>query len=139
VGYHIAATLAGDLPSGDFKQTIQLKTNDPANPVLPVLLEGTVRSALAVVPDKLFYGTMKVGHTMSRRVTLRASFPFRILAIEGQGHGVTAAPPQATASVHSVLIQWRPAEAGELHTELRIRTDNERFPVVTLPVSGIAQ
>jgi hypothetical protein len=139
IGYHIAATLTGEQPSGEFKHTVQLKTNDPANPILPILLEGTVRSALTVVPDKLFFGTVKVGHAMNRRITLRASAPFRVLAIDGQNHGLSVALPQATAAVHSVLVQWRPAEQGELHAELRIRTDNERFPLVVLPVSGIGQ
>jgi hypothetical protein len=139
VGYHVTATLTGDHPSGDFKHTVQLKTNDPANPILPVLLEGTVRSALTVVPDKLYYGTVKVGQVMNRRITLRSSAPFRVLGIDGQGNGVSAAPPESTASVHSLLIQWRPHDRGELHTELRIRTDNEKFPQVVLSVSGIAQ
>jgi len=139
VGYLVAATLPGDLPSGEFKHTLQLKTNDPANPVLPVLLEGTVRSALTVVPEKLFYGTVKVGRVMNRRITLRSSTGFRVLAIEGQGNGLTAVPPQVTSTVQTILIQWRPQEAGEFRGELRLRTDNERCPLVTLPVSGIGQ
>ncbi len=139
VGYHISTTLPADLPSGDFKQTIQLRTNDPANPVLPVLVDATVRSALAVVPDKLFYGTVKAGHSMNRRVTLRAAVPFRILGVDGQGNGLNVALPETTATVHSIVIQWRPHDPGEMNTQLRIRTDNERFPHVVLPVSGIAQ
>lgn len=139
VGYQITTTLNSDLPSGDYKQTIQLKTNDPANPILPVLVDARVRSSLTVVPDKLYYGTVKSGSSMNRRVTLRSSLPFRVLAVEGQGNGISVVVPQTTSTVHSVLIQWRPIEAGEMHTELRVRTDNEKFPVVVLPVSGIAQ
>jgi hypothetical protein len=138
-GYHISATVPAGLPGGEFKHTIQLRTNDKANPILPVLLDGTVRSALSVVPDKLFYGTVKAGQSMNRRVTLRASTPFRVLAIDGQGNGITAVLPEATASVQSLLIQWQPTAQGELRTDLRIRTDNALFPVVVLPVSGIAQ
>lgn len=139
VGYHISTTMLADIASGDYKQTIQLRTNDPNNPILPVLVDATVRSSLTVVPDKLYYGTVKAGGIMNRRVTLRAALPFKVLAVEGQGNGVTVAVPQTTASVHSLLIQWRPIESGEMHTELRIRTDSEKFPVVILPVSGLAQ
>lgn len=139
VGYHISTTMLSDVASGDYKQTIQLRTNDPNNPILPVLVDATVRSSLAVVPDKLYYGTVKAGGSMNRRVTLRSSLPFKVLAVEGQGNGVTVAIPQTTSAVHSLLIQWRPVDSGELHTELRIRTDSEKFPVVVLPVSGIAQ
>lgn len=139
VGYHITTTLANDLPSGDFKQTIQLRTNDPNNPILPVLVDATVRSSLTVVPDKLFYGTVKAGGTMNRRITLRSSAPFKILGVDGQGNGISVAVPNTTAAVHSMLIQWRPVDAGEMKMELRIRTDNEKFPLVVLPVSGLAQ
>lgn len=139
VGYHITTTLTKDIPSGDYKQTIQLRTNDPSNPILPVLVDATIRSSLTVVPDKLFFGTVKAGSTMNRRVTLRSSLPFKVLAVEGQGPGLSAVVPQTTNSVHSILVQWRPVDAGELRAELRIRTDSEKFPVVLLPVSGIAQ
>lgn len=139
VGYHISTTLGSEHVSGDFKQTIQLRTNDPSNPILPVLVDATVRSALAVVPDKLFFGTVKAGGTMNRRVTLRSSLPFKILAVDGQGAGLSAVVPQNTNAVHSVLIQWRPVDTGEMQAELRIRTDSEKFPLVVLPVSGIAQ
>ncbi len=139
VGYHITTTLANDLPSGDFKQTIQLRTNDPNNPILPVLVDATVRSSLTVVPDKLFYGTVKAGGSMNRRITLRSSAPFRILGVDGQGNGISVAVPTTTAAVHSLLIQWRPVDTGEMKAELRIRTDNEKFPLVVLPVSGLAQ
>jgi Protein of unknown function (DUF1573) len=139
IGYHIQTTLPADLAGGEHKQTIQLRTNDPNNPILPVLVDATVRSALNVVPDKLFFGTVKAGGSMNRRVTLRSSTPFRVLAVEGQSNGVAVAVPSATASVHSLLVQWRPVEAGEMKAELRIKTDNEKFPVVVLPVSGLAQ
>lgn len=139
VGYHISATIAADLPAGDFKQTIQLRTNDSSNPILPVLVDATVKSALTVVPDKLFFGTLKAGSTISRRVTLRSSIPFKVTAIEGQGNGVLVNAPEATSTVHSLLVQWRPGDAGEMQHELRIRTDSPKFPVIVLPVSGIAQ
>lgn len=139
VGYRITASLGSGLPSGDYKQTIQLRTNDPSNPVLPLLVEATVRAAVTVVPDNLFYGTVKVGQAMSRRVTLRSSTPFRILAVDGQNNGLHVTLPTASAAVHSILIQWKPSEAGEMRAELRIHTDHERFPIVSLPVSGMAQ
>jgi len=139
VGYQISTTLHNDIPSGDYKQTIQLRTNDPNNPILPVLVDATIRSALAVVPDKLFYGTVRPGGTMNRRVTLRASTPFRIVAVEGQANGVSVAIPNTTAAVHSLIFQWRPADAGELNMEVRIKTDSDKFPMVVLPISGIAQ
>lgn len=139
VGYHISTTLTNELASGDYKQTIQLRTNDPSNPILPVLVDATVRSSLTVVPDKLFFGTVKAGGTMNRRVTLRSSLPFKVLAVDGQGPGLSAVVPQTTNAVHSILVQWRPTDAGELRAELRIRTDSDKFPLVVLPVSGIAQ
>lgn len=76
---------------------------------------------------------------MNRRITLRSSAPFKILGVDGQGNGISVAVPNTTAAVHSMLIQWRPVDAGEMKMELRIRTDNEKFPLVVLPVSGLAQ
>ena len=52
---------------------------------------------------------------------------------------ISVVVPENTNTVHSVLIQWRPGDVGELHAELRIRTDSPKFPVILLPISGIAQ
>src|SRR5579859_4442376 len=83
VGYQIKVALKPDVPAGTHKWEIMLKTNDPASPLVPVLVEATVQAALSVVPNSLNMQALKVGDTATQRVVVRGSKPFKILSIEG--------------------------------------------------------
>src|SRR5262245_31113421 len=47
VGYQLRVTLKENAPAGNLKHELFLKTNDPASPLLPVLLEATVQASVA--------------------------------------------------------------------------------------------
>lgn len=139
VGYKLKAALRPTAPAGDFKHMLQIKTNDPANPVLGVLVSANIRPSLVVVPDPLYFGGVRVGSSATRRLTLRADKPFQILSIDGLDKGLAAAAPTGTAAtVHSVTVIWKPDEAGELNREAVIRTDLERYGEVKLKLQGEA-
>jgi hypothetical protein len=139
VGYRLQVALKPDAPTGSFKQVIYLKTNDPASPLLPVLVEGAVQSALTVSPDKLALGTVKAGEELTRRVVVRGSQPFRVVEVEGLGDGISlgAELSAADAPVQTVTFKCKPAQPGEFRRELRIKTSLPDGPVV-LTIDGTA-
>src|SRR5262249_34183983 len=64
VGYRVTVTLKPDAPVGPLKREIHLRTNDPASPLIGVLVEANVEAALAVQPSPLPLGPARVGDTL---------------------------------------------------------------------------
>ncbi|MBV9125077.1 MAG: DUF1573 domain-containing protein [Planctomycetes bacterium] len=134
VGYRVKVTLKPDAPGGALKQEIVLKTNDPATPLVPILVEATLQSPLEVVPAIVSLGNPKVGDTVTKKVVVRGSKPFSILAIDGLGDGVAAELPTTPRAVQILTLKYQPGKAGDLHRQLLIRTDlqSEAPAAVTL-------
>ena len=137
-GYRIYATAKTDATAGAFKQEVILKTNDPSAPTLTFNVLGNIQATLNVAPSSLNFAATKEGEAETRRVVVRGSRPFRIVAIDGQGDGVTAVVPDREAATQIVEIRFQPAQPGELKKQLTIRTnlDNESV-TVTVQGSGI--
>ena len=68
-------------------------------------------------------------------MVIRAERPFRILAIDGQGDGVTAEIPDREDSTMILSIKIEPTKAGELRKQLTIRTDLDK-ETATVTVQG---
>jgi hypothetical protein len=134
VGYRVTVTLKPEAPPGDLKQYVYLKTNDPAGPLVPVLVEAKVQSAVTVSPEKLTLTGVKTGDAITRRVVVRGAKPFRILGVKGLGDGITlSASPSATpAEVQTVTFSCQFDKPGDIHRELRIETDLQDAPVIVV-------
>jgi hypothetical protein len=132
VGYQVTITLKADAPAGVLKGDLYLRTNDPASPLVPVLVEANIQAAVSVSPPLLSLGSVRAGEPLVRRVVVRGSRPFRILGVDGVGDGITlGTPPAAVAAlVQTVTFHCQPAQAGDFRRELKIRTDLQDQPVV---------
>src|SRR5579884_1282753 len=132
VGYRVRVTLKADAPIGTLKGDLFLKTNDPASPLLPVLVEGVIQSNLTVAPAALSLGAVKIGETVTRRVVVRGTKPFRVLGVEGMGQEMQLdPPPSATAApVQVVSFKFAFRKAGDFKQEVKIKTDLQDAPVV---------
>lgn len=131
VGYRVKVTLKANAPAGALKREIHLRTNDPASPLISVLVEANVEASLSVLPSPLRLGTVRVGQAVQQRVVVRGRTPFRVLAVDGLGDGLElAAPPSATpAPVQTLTFRCRPGRAGDLRRSVRIRTDLQNASV----------
>jgi hypothetical protein len=138
VGYRLRTTLRADAPAGLLKQELVLKTNDPASPLVPVLVEAMIQAPLTVKPSLLKMGTLRVGDTVTRRVNVIGGKPFRILAIDGLGDGIHADIPQAAAQVQTLTFVVRPLQAGAVRRQFQIRTDLPGQGPVTVTIEGDA-
>lgn len=131
VGYRLTVTLKASAPVGALKGDIFLKTNDPASPLLPVLVEASVQSNLTVAPAAVSLGAVKVGDTLTRRVVVRGTKPFRVLQVEGLGDGITLdpAPGSTAAPVQVLTFKCQFSKAGDFKYEVKIKTDLQDAPV----------
>ena len=136
VGYKVSVSLKTDAPAGALKGEMFLKTNDPASPMLPVLVEGNVQAALTVAPT-----TARVSARANEKgtvsVTVRGNKAFRILSVEGAGEGVAVvnALPDPPAETHRLTFQVQKGEAGDFKRKLQVKTDLQSAPV-TVTVEG---
>jgi hypothetical protein len=122
-GYRILATMKAEPATGSFKQEVVLKTNDPAAPVLTFNIVGNVQAGLAVSPSPILVKDLKVGESQTKKVFIRASRPFRVTAIEGQGEGITVDIPNRQDTTLVLTVNVAPTKAGDLRRQLMIRTD----------------
>lgn len=136
VGYRVQLALKPDAPAGTFKGDLQLATNDAQSPLLPIPYEVTVQPSLAVMPDHSRLGTVKIGDTQTRKLLVRASKPFKILSIEGQGDGLTIDAPTAALPVQSLTLKFTPGQQGPFEKTIRIKTDLDGGATVTAKVEA---
>jgi hypothetical protein len=128
-GYQIRVTLKPAAAVGLLKGEIFLKTNDPASPLVPVLVEANVQPAVTVSPSTLALGTIKVGEALTRRVVVRGNRAFRVTGVDGTGDGVTCDPAPANASPVQILtLHLQLAKPGEFKRQLNIKTDLQDLP-----------
>jgi hypothetical protein len=136
VGYRLRTTLKPDAPSGLVKNELQLKTNDPASPLVSIYVEATVQAPLAITPATVNMGNVKVGDSIVKRFIVRADKPFKIVEIQGLGEGIEADFPQESAAKQVVILKYHPDQTGDMHRQLRIKTDLEKETSAAVTVEG---
>jgi hypothetical protein len=139
VGYRVKVTLKADAAAGTIRGDLFLKTNDPASPLLPVLVEATVQSNLTVAPAAVTLGTVKVGDTLTRKVVVRGNKPFRVLQVDGLAEGIALDPPPSNtpSKVQLVTFKCQFTKAGDFKHTVKIKTDLQETPV-TVTIEGSA-
>lgn len=136
VGYRVRVALKNDVLPGSQKWEMHLKTNDPASPLVPILVTATVQASLTVAPNPVNLRSVKLGDTVSQRVVVRGTKPFRIVAVEGVGDGILADFPSVAAPVQIVTLKCQPTATGDLRRQLVIKTDLSTEAPVTFTVEG---
>jgi hypothetical protein len=135
VGYRLSATLKPDASLGALTHHVYLKTNDPASPLVPVLIEANVQSALTVTPKVLSLGTVKTDAALTRRVVVRGNKAFHVTGVEGTGSGIEmgAELTSKDAEVQFVTFKCQFDTPGPFKRELKIKTSLQDAPeVVTI-------
>ena len=136
VSYALTVSIRSDAPAGGLRDEIRLITNDRETPVVPVLVTALVRGELTVSPSTLSLGNVVSVSAAQGRYIVRASKPFAITAIEGNGDGFTlTAPDSEKRTIHILTLSYRPEEGstrGDLKHAFRVRTDLGDEPPVDL-------
>src|SRR5262245_58743777 len=139
VGYRLFVTLNADAPVGPLKHDLYLKTNDPASPLVPVLVEATVQGAVTVTPELLNLGTVKPDVSLVRRVVVRGNKPFRVTGVEGLGSGIElgAALGDRDEAVQFVTFKCQVTTPGAFKRVLKVKTTLQEAPL-PVTVEGVA-
>jgi hypothetical protein len=125
-----------DAPVGPFHGTLQVGTDNPNVPSLSLLLQGVVRSTVAVRPERLrFRHDGQID--LTRVLMLDSTTDEKVRVLE-----VTAGNPALDIAFHEVApgrteirVTLDGAAAGSLQaTRLTIRTSSPQDPLIVVPV-----
>lgn len=136
IGYRIIVSVKNDAQPGSIKQDVFLRTNDPATPLLPIPVEGTVQAGLSVTPANINLSGLKLGEVITKRCFLKNTKPFRIVGIDGDGDGLSYEITQEPAQVQAVVFKYQASKAGPMERELLIKTDLESDGSVKVKLKG---
>lgn len=127
VGYQLTIRLRPDAVPGVIRDEIRLQTNDPQSSSVPVLVTGQVQGSLSVSPALLALGQVPADRVVKGRFLVRASQPFTIRQIEGNGDGFTLeAGDESPKALHVLNLSYHGATGssrGDLRHGFRIVTD----------------
>jgi hypothetical protein len=140
VGYRVQLGLKADAAPGTYKGEVQLISNDPQSRIVPIPYDITVQPSLAVMPEMSKIGS-KIGATQVRKVLVKASKPFKILSVDGQGDGIVVDTPGISLPVQTLTIKFTPTagQTGTLEKLLTIKTDLDGGSTITAKVEATIQ
>ncbi len=136
--YRLKATLKANAASGILQDQIILKTNDPNSPLITIPVSGSVQAPLAVVQGtSVRLDPTMVGQEAKRTVMIRATKPFKIMKVDGEGDGVTITYFNIPNSItQNVTIVFKPTQAGQLQRKILLYTDQK--DIATILVEGVS-
>ena len=137
----VAATLDSEAPVGPIEGFLAIQTNHPLQKEMRLPVSGFVRPALFVEPPKADYGTLRLQKPRHTTFSVRnfASDPIKVLSAEADVPGVSARlEPVEEGRRYKVIVILDPAamNEGPFSGELRLTTDSEKVPQVTVDLSG---
>jgi hypothetical protein len=131
VWYELNVKLAADAPVGYIADHAVLTTNDPAAPQLPIMVEGQVQASIVASPATLFLGVMQPGDKVTKTLVIRATKPFHIKSLEGDGASIVFSKTSDDArQVHIVPVTFEAgADVGKVVKKIKIQTDASSAPL----------
>lgn len=136
VTYEITATLDPKCPVGNWMSDLTVETNARGIESMRVPVTVNVVPAISVSPDVVKLGALPMGDAKSFDVTMSGLQPFKVLEVKGGGDEVSVKPvTEGSRLQHTLKVDVKASESGELSREIQIMTDSKEMPTVVLPVS----
>lgn len=132
VKYELRVTLKDEAPLGDIRDQLNLVTNDPGNPHIPVLIEGRVEAEYSVSPELVSFGTLAPGERKTVNVVVRGKTPFLVERVES---GTTAGVfemrmPKVARTVQVLpLTLIAPDQPGSVDEEFQVTISELSTPL----------
>jgi hypothetical protein len=143
VQYTLTLALKPEAPIGLVRDEIRLITNDSETPTVTIPVTAMIRGDLVATPSVLPLGRVVSAGGAQGRFLVRASKPFSIVAIEGNGDGFSVVPGDPNKSTaHLLVVAYRPEEGksrGDLRHVFRVMTDLPGEPALEVTVTCHAE
>ncbi|QDT63809.1 DUF1573 domain-containing protein [Calycomorphotria hydatis] len=130
--YDLVVQLSDTAELGPIRERISLMTDDAKNPVVPVLVQGTVEPDITVTPSPLPLGRMRVGQRKMLNVVLRGKDSFEIESIEceSEDEAFSVRIPSRSSTVHVLpMTVVAPDKPGKYTEEFTVTIPGRPEPV----------
>jgi hypothetical protein len=121
---------------------IYIDTNDTTNPRATLTFTGFIKREVDIAPFGIFLGTVKVGQSVEREVTIRPVDvkSFRILEVRSNHQGVHVSDPEPINDAqggYRIKIRFGPLDAPtRINTTVIVRTDLKHAKDLRITVYG---
>jgi hypothetical protein len=135
VQYQLTATLKSSAPAGLFQDEINLTTNDPESPTIPISVTANVQAAVTIAPSAILnLGQLRPGQEVKRTVLVKSSKPFKITRASSPKPELTASGQLGEARpFHNVTVTLKaPEQSGPYNAVLEFVTDLKDEPPAKL-------
>jgi len=137
VTYDVTATLDKDCPAGNWTSDFYLETSNAAVAKLRIPVTVNVSAPVAVSPETIAFGSVKMGSPAEQTVTIQSKTPFKILEVKGADDQLSVkVDKDANQAVHTVVIAANPKATGGFNRKVEILTDNKEQPTVIVQVTA---
>ena len=144
--YRLRITLAPDAPAGRFEETIELITDSPEFPRIPVYARAWIVEEVSASPEQLRFSTVRLEDLdqdvlalKKVRIVKRDATDFEVLGASVDVPFISVrVEPEVEGQSYHIFVRVDPATAdkGELQGTLTVRTNDEGFPELSVPISG---
>lgn len=142
VSYDVEATLDAECPVGNWTADVWVKTTAAGIEKFRIPVSVTVVAPIALNPDAIKFGDVKVGESSEQRLLLQGNAAFKILKVTGGDDTLTAAPmSDESRPVHVLKLTLNPKVAGDVTRTIEVETDHKEQPKLTIPLvaRGVAK
>lgn len=132
--YALTVNLKPTVSNGYFKDEITLLTNDSSSPSIPISVTANVQTAVVLSPSIINLGHVKPGEVVKKKVLVRSSQPFKLLALKSTKDELSGTPdPEGARPIHTVDITFKaPTQTGPYNAVFEIETDLKDEPPAKL-------
>lgn len=122
--FAVTATLKPGADAGAIAETVNLRTNDPAAPLIPVTVKGLIQPPIEATPGKVNFGTVRVGETATATIFVRGNGVgvFSIDSYADEADGLSAVTLERPAPIHPLTVTFKPTQAGTLNKVIALKT-----------------
>lgn len=138
VGTLIRLTFPTTHQSGQDWTRLTVETDSLRLPKVEISIQ--TLKGISVQPVSAYFGGVTAGEPTFRSVTIsHPTTPFKILSMKVDGpFSAEASSLGSTGRGYKIKISYSGKDAGLLKGSIEIRTDNQRHPKITIPISGSA-
>ena len=122
--FTVTGSLRGDAIPGALIETVNLTTNDPSAPVVPVTVRAAVQPPVEAKPDQVTIRAVRVGevYVTTLIVSGNGTGAFKVDPVQDTGDGVSVETLGTLSPVHRVTLRFAPTEPGAFRKDIHIRT-----------------
>ncbi len=126
-------------------QTVTINTNDPKNPTIAIQVKGGIKQLFEMSPNpRITFTGLEKGSSASKELMLTSNIDekVKLTVDEAAARGSEAFNVQLEeldeGKKYKLTVMTRPGELklGSNATTVTLKTDNERFPTMQVPVSA---